>query len=179
MARGINKVILIGNCGQDPDTKYLPSGSAVTNLSVATSESWKDKQTGQNQERTEWHRVVFFNRLAEIAGEYLRKGSKVYVEGSLRTRKWQDKSGADRYSTEIVASEMQMLDSRGQDPAYPAAGDPGYGAAPGPATSRPMGPSSSPQQPRAQQPAPPSAQSSAPPSAPPPVDDSFDDDIPF
>jgi single-strand DNA-binding protein len=179
MARGINKVILIGNCGQDPDTKYLPSGSAVTNLSVATSESWKDKQTGQNQERTEWHRVVFFNRLAEIAGEYLRKGSKVYVEGSLRTRKWQDKSGADRYSTEIVASEMQMLDSRGQDPAYPAAGDPGYGAAPGPATSRPMGPSSSPQPPRAQQPAPPSAQSSAPPSAPPPVDDSFDDDIPF
>jgi single-strand DNA-binding protein len=179
MARGINKVILIGNCGQDPDTKYLPSGSAVTNLSVATSESWKDKQTGQNQERTEWPRVVFFNRLAEIAGEYLRKGSKVYVEGSLRTRKWQDKSGADRYSTEIVASEMQMLDSRGQDPAYPAAGDPGYGAAPGPATSRPMGPSSSPQQPRAQQPAPPSAQSSAPPSAPPPVDDSFDDDIPF
>ena len=114
MARGVNKVILIGNCGQDPETKYLPSGSAVTNLSVATSESWKDKQTGGVQERTEWHRVVFFNRLAEIAGEYLRKGSKVYVEGSLRTRKWQDKSGADRYTTEIVASEMQMLDGRGE-----------------------------------------------------------------
>jgi single-strand DNA-binding protein len=115
MARGINKVIIVGNCGQDPETKYLPSGSAVTNVSVATSESWKDKQSGQPQERTEWHRIVFFNRLAEIAGEYLKKGSKVYVEGSLRTRKWQDKSGADRYSTEIIASEMQMLDSRGQD----------------------------------------------------------------
>ena len=115
MARGINKVILVGNCGQDPETKYLPSGGAVTNLSIATSESWKDKQTGQPQERTEWHRVVFFNRLAEIAGEYLKKGSKVYVEGSLRTRKWQDKSGADRYTTEIVGSEMQMLDSRGQE----------------------------------------------------------------
>lgn len=113
MARGINKVILIGNCGQDPETKFLPSGSAVTNLSIATSESWKDKQSGQQQERTEWHRVVFFNRLAEIAGEYLHKGSKVYIEGSLRTRKWQDKSGNDRYTTEIVANEMQMLDSRG------------------------------------------------------------------
>ncbi|MFC6634541.1 single-stranded DNA-binding protein [Microbulbifer taiwanensis] len=114
MARGINKVILIGNLGNDPDTKYMPSGGAVTNVSLATSESWKDKQTGQQQERTEWHRVVFFNRLAEIAGEYLRKGSKVYIEGSLRTRKWQDKnSGQDRYTTEIVASEMQMLDSRG------------------------------------------------------------------
>ena len=113
MARGINKAILIGNCGQDPETKFMPSGSAVTNLSVATSESWKDKQSGQQQERTEWHRVVFFNRLAEIAGEYLHKGSKVYIEGSLRTRKWQDKSGGDRYTTEIVASEMQMLDSRG------------------------------------------------------------------
>ncbi len=114
MARGINKVILIGNLGQDPETRYMPSGGAVTNITVATSESWKDKQTGQQQERTEWHRVVFFNRLAEIAGEYLRKGSKVYLEGSLRTRKWQDKAtGADRYSTEIVANEMQMLDSRG------------------------------------------------------------------
>lgn len=112
MARGINKVILVGNCGQDPDTKYLPSGNAVTNITIATSESWKDKQTGQQQERTEWHRIVFFNRLGEIAGEYLRKGSKVYVEGSLRTRKWQDQSGADRYTTEIVGSEMQMLDSR-------------------------------------------------------------------
>ncbi|SHG19292.1 single-strand DNA-binding protein [Microbulbifer donghaiensis] len=115
MARGINKVILIGNLGNDPETKYMPSGGAVTNVSLATSETWKDKQTGQQQERTEWHRVVFFNRLAEIAGEYLRKGSKVYIEGSLRTRKWQDKnSGQDRYTTEIVASEMQMLDGRGE-----------------------------------------------------------------
>lgn len=113
MARGINKVILVGNLGTEPEVRYMPSGGAVTNISIATSESWKDKQTGQQQERTEWHRVVFFNRLAEIAGEYLRKGSKVYVEGSLRTRKWQDQSGADKYTTEIVASEMQMLDSRG------------------------------------------------------------------
>ncbi len=113
MARGINKVILIGNCGADPETRYMPSGGAVTNVNIATSESWKDKQTGQQQERTEWHRVVFFNRLAEIAGEYLRKGSKVYIEGSLRTRKWQGQDGQDRYTTEIVASEMQMLDSRG------------------------------------------------------------------
>lgn len=111
--RGVNKVILVGNLGQDPETRYMPSGGAVTNVSVATSETWKDKNSGQMQERTEWHRVVFFNRLAEIAGEYLKKGTKVYVEGSLRTRKWQDQSGADRYSTEIVASEMQMLDSRG------------------------------------------------------------------
>ena len=113
MARGINKVILIGNLGSDPEVRYMPSGGAVTNLTVATSESWKDKQTGEQQDRTEWHRVVFFNRLAEIAAEYLRKGSKVYVEGSLRTRKWQDQAGVERYTTEIVASEMQMLDSRG------------------------------------------------------------------
>ena len=115
--RGINKVILVGNLGNEPEHRVLPSGGGVTNISIATSESWKDKNTGQMQERTEWHRVVFFNRLAEIAAEYLRKGSKVYVEGSLRTRKWQDQSGQDRYSTEIVANEMQMLDSRnaGQD----------------------------------------------------------------
>ena len=112
-SRGINKVILVGNLGNDPETRYLPSGGAVTNISVATSDSWKDKQSGQLQERTEWHRIVFFNRLAEIAAEYLKKGSKVYLEGSLRTRKWQDKSGQDRYTTEIVAGEMQMLDSRG------------------------------------------------------------------
>tara|TARA_Y200000002_G_C22151290_1_gene443051 strand:+ start:31 stop:516 length:486 start_codon:yes stop_codon:yes gene_type:complete len=113
MARGVNKVILVGNCGQDPDTRYMPSGGAVTNVSLATSESWKDK-SGEQQERTEWHRIVFFNRLAEIAGEYLKRGSKIYVEGALRTRKWQDKeSGQDRYTTEIVANEMQMLDSRG------------------------------------------------------------------
>lgn len=113
MARGINKVILIGNLGQDPETRFMPSGGAVTNVSLATSESWKDKNSGQMQERTEWHRVVFFNRLAEIAGEYLKKGSKVYIEGSLRTRKWQGQDGQDRYTTEIVASEMQMLDGRG------------------------------------------------------------------
>ena len=113
MARGINKVILIGNLGQDPETRYMPSGGAVTNITVATSESWKDKQTGQPVERTEWHRVIFFNKLAEIAAQYLKKGSKVYIEGQLRTRKWQDKdTGADRYSTEIVSNQMQMLDSR-------------------------------------------------------------------
>jgi single-strand DNA-binding protein len=115
MSKGINKVILIGNCGQDPETRHTPSGNAVTNLSIATSESWKDKTTGEAQERTEWHRVVFFNRLAEIAEAYLKKGSKVYVEGSLRTRKWQDNTGQDRYTTEIVASNMQMLDSRMAD----------------------------------------------------------------
>lgn len=112
MARGVNKVILIGNLGRDPEVRYMPSGSAVANVALATSEQWRDKQSGEQQERTEWHTVVFFNRLAEIAGEYLRKGSQVYVEGSLRTRKWQDKNGNDRYSTEIVANEMQMLGSR-------------------------------------------------------------------
>lgn len=112
-SRGVNKVILVGNLGADPETRFMPSGGSVTNVRLATSESWKDKQTGQQQERTEWHRVVFFNRLAEVAGEYLRKGSKVYVEGSIRTRKWQDQSGQDRFTTEIVGNEMQMLDSRG------------------------------------------------------------------
>ena len=113
MARGINKVILIGNLGQDPETRAMPSGKAVTNVRIATSDSWRDKQTGEQKEQTEWHTVVFFDRLAEIAGEYLRKGSQVYVEGRLRTRKWQDKSGNDRYTTEIVANEMQMLGGRG------------------------------------------------------------------
>jgi single-strand DNA-binding protein len=113
MARGINKVILIGNLGRDPETRYTQGGSAVSNFSIATSESWKDKQTGEQQERTEWHNIVCFARLGEIAGEYLRKGSKVYIEGRLQTRKWQDKDGHDRYTTEIVANEMQMLDSRG------------------------------------------------------------------
>ena len=112
-ARGINKVILVGNLGNDPEHRVLPSGGGVTNISLATSESWKDKASGEQKERTEWHRVVFFNRLSEIAAEYLRKGSKVYVEGTLRTRKWQDQSGQDRYTTEIVGAEMQMLDSRG------------------------------------------------------------------
>jgi single-strand DNA-binding protein len=113
MARGINKVIIVGNVGGDPETRYMPSGSAVTNLTVATNESWKDKQTGEQKERTEWHRVAMFNRLAEIAAEYLRKGSQVYIEGKLRTRKWQDKSGQERYTTEIIADEMQMLGGRG------------------------------------------------------------------
>ena len=113
MARGVNKVILIGNLGKDPEVRYMPSGAAVANVTLATSESWKDKQTGEQQERTEWHNVVFYNRLAEIVGEYLKKGSQVYVEGSLRTRKWQDKEGRDRYTTEVIASEMQMLGSRG------------------------------------------------------------------
>ena len=157
MARGINKVILIGNLGNDPETRYTQSGAAVTNISLATSESWKDKQTGQPQERTEWHRVVFFNRLAEIAGEYLRKGSKVYIEGSLRTRKWQDQSGQDRYTTEIVANEMQMLDSRGggQSAPYP---EQDYGQ---PAAS----------------PAPQAAAGGQ--AAPPASFEDFDDDIPF
>src|SRR5579885_64726 len=114
MARGVNKVILIGNLGKDPEVRYTPSGTAVANITIATSESWKDKQSGENVERTEWHRVVFYQRLAEIAGESLRKGSKIYIEGRLQTRKWQDKtSGQDRYTTEIIADSMQMLDSKG------------------------------------------------------------------
>ena len=113
MARGVNKVIIIGNLGADPEVRYMPSGSAVTNIRVATSEGWKDKQSDETQERTEWHRIVFFNRLAEIASEYLRKGSKVYIEGSLRTNKWQDQSGNERYTTEIIANTMQMLDAKG------------------------------------------------------------------
>ena len=161
MARGINKVIIVGNCGQDPETRYMPSGGAVTNLSLATSETWKDKNTGDQQERTEWHRVVFFNRLAEIVEQYVKKGSKVYVEGSLRTRKWQGQDGQDRYTTEIVASEMQMLDSRGGQ-----AGQGGYDQSPQPdfATS---GAQQAPQK-QAQ------AQSSTPSG-----DMGFDDDIPF
>ncbi len=113
MARGVNKVILIGNLGKDPEVRYMPNGGAVANVTLATSESWKDKTSGENQEKTEWHRVVMFRRLAEIAGEYLKKGSKVYIEGKLQTRKWQDKEGKDHYTTEIIANEMQMLDSRG------------------------------------------------------------------
>jgi single-strand DNA-binding protein len=133
MARGINKVILVGNLGADPDTRYMPSGSAVTNLSIATSESWKDKQTGEQKERTEWHKVAMFNRLAEIAAEYLRKGSQVYIEVKLRTRKWQDRDGNDRWTTEVIADEMQMLGGRGG----------GGGAAPmssGPDSGPPSGP---------------------------------------
>ena len=124
MARGVNKVILIGNCGADPEPRATAAGGQVTNVRIATSESWKDRNTGQTQERTEWHRVVFFGRLAEIAAEYLRKGSKVYVEGSIRTRKWQDKEGRDQYTTEIVASEMQMLDGRRESESAPQAAAP-------------------------------------------------------
>ncbi len=150
MARGINKVIIVGNLGNDPETRYMPSGSAVTNLTVATNESWKDKATGEQKDRTEWHKVAMFNRLAEIAAEYLRKGSQVYIEGKLRTRKWQDKNGQDRWTTEIIADEMQMLGSRG-----------GAGGGGG---SAPMS----------------SGQGSSPPSAPPQAGpDDFDDDIPF
>ena len=113
MARGVNKVILIGNLGADPETRAMPSGTTVANLRIATSESWRDKQSGEQQERTEWHRVALFGRLAEVAGEYLRKGSQVYIEGSLRTRKWQDKQGTERYTTEIVANEMLMVNPLG------------------------------------------------------------------
>ena len=112
MARGINKVIVVGNLGADPDARYMPNGNAVTNISVATTASWKDKESGERQEKTEWHRVVFFGRLAEIASEYLKKGSQVYVEGRIQTRKWEDKEGNDRWTTEIVANEMQMLGER-------------------------------------------------------------------
>lgn len=112
MARGVNKVILIGNLGRDPEVRYSPNGQAIANVTIATSESWKDKNSGEKQERTEWHRVVFFGRLAEIAGEYLKKGAQVYIEGRLQTRKWQDKDGQDRYTTEIVALDMQMLGPR-------------------------------------------------------------------
>jgi single-strand DNA-binding protein len=127
---GINKVILIGNLGKDPETRYMPSGKAATNFSIATSERFKDRETGEPQERTEWHRVATFDRLAEIAAEYLKKGSKVYIEGKLRTRKWQDKEGKDRYSTEIIADQMQMLDSRGMGGGA-GAGSAGAGAGAG------------------------------------------------
>lgn len=133
MARGINKVILIGNLGADPEVRHTAGGSAVTNLSLATSESWRDKQSGEMNEKTEWHRVVMFSKLAEIAGEYLRKGSKVYVEGRLQTRKWQDRDGNDRYTTEIVANEMQMLDSRGGSEPLEDGGRSRYGSEPAPA----------------------------------------------
>lgn len=158
MARGINKVILVGNLGKDPEVRYMPSGGAVTNITIATSEQWTDKQSGQKQERAEWHNVVFFNRLAEIAGEYLRKGAQVYVEGSLRTRKWQDKSGNDRYTTEIVASEMQMLGNRGTQ-----------------ANAQPAQQQGDMNQPGGQR----GTDMSQPPAAAPTNFDDFDDDIPF
>lgn len=162
-SRGINKVILVGNLGQDPETRFMPSGGAVTNVTIATSETWKDKASGQQQEKTEWHRVVFFDRLAEIAGEYLKKGSKVYVEGKLQTRKWQDNNGQDRYTTEIRANELQMLDSRG---AASGGGeynqDSGYGSSPAPSSNAPQASK-------------PSAESGAQAKS----FDDFDDDIPF
>jgi len=153
MARGVNKVILIGNLGNDPDIRYTAGGAAVANISLATAESWKDKNSGEQQERTEWHRIVFFGRLAEIVGEYLRKGSQVYVEGRLQTRKWQDKEGHDRYTTEIVANEMQMLGSK-------SGGAANYDSAPKPASNNT-----------------PEPQAATSPSSS-PADD-FDDDIPF
>jgi len=165
MARGINKVILVGNLGNDPEVRYANNGAAIANLSVATSESWKDKNTGEMQEKTEWHRVVMFNRLGEIAGEYLRKGSKVYIEGKLQTRKWQDQSGQDKYTTEIVANEMQMLDSRGDNMNQ---GGGGYQA---PRQQAPQQQGGQQQSEQAQAPQQPAAQ-------PAPVND-FDDDIPF
>ena len=179
-SRGVNKVILVGNLGQDPEVKYMPNGNAVTNLSIATSESWKDQQ-GQPVEKTEWHRVVMFRKLAEIAGQYLRKGSQVYLEGKLQTRKWQDQSGQDRYSTEVVADNMQMLGGR-QDGGGGGRYQPNQGAAPQqpqqPAYQQ-MPPAAAGGQPPAKQPAgfnqPP--QQPQQPSAEPDFD--FDDDIPF
>ena len=163
MARsGINKVILVGNLGQDPEVKYMPNGDAVVNISIATSETWQDKASGENREKTEWHRVVMFRRLGEIAGEYLKKGSKVYIEGKLQTRKWQAQDGTDRYTTEVVANDMQMLDSRGQG------GMGGDAASAGAAAGGFSAPQSAPQTAApANQPATPS------------TNDVFDDDIPF
>lgn len=152
-SRGVNKVILVGNLGKDPEVRYTPDGRAITNITVATSETWKDKNTGQPQEKTEWHRVVIFGKLAEIAGEYLRKGSQVYLEGKLQTRKWQDQSGADRYTTEIAldpfSGVMQMLGGR------QGGGEASFGQQQAPAPAKQQTP------------------------AAPPVDDDFDDDIPF
>ncbi|WP_434525999.1 single-stranded DNA-binding protein [Photorhabdus asymbiotica] len=175
-SRGINKVILIGNLGQDPEVRYMPNGGAVTNITLATSESWRDKQTGEMKEKTEWHRVVLFGKLAEVAGEYLRKGSQVYIEGSLQTRKWQDQNGQDRYTTEVVVNmggSMQMLGGR-------AGGSFQEGQPQGGGWGQPQQPQLQPQQ--SQQfsgggaPSRP-AQSFAPQSNEPPMD--FDDDIPF
>ena len=162
MARGVNKVILIGNLGADPEVRYMPSGDAVCNLSLATSESWRDKNTGETQERTEWHRVVFFGKIAEVVKQYLHKGSKIYVEGKLRTRKWQGQDGQDRYTTEVVVDingTMQMLDSRGGGSSAPFDDEP---ARSGAGSSSGTGPG-------------PSSRGGSQPSGPP----EFDDDIPF
>lgn len=168
MSRGVNKVILVGHLGADPEVRYMPNGGAVANVTVATTESWKDKSSGEQQEKTEWHRVVFFARLAEIVGEYLKKGSQMYVEGRLQTRKWQDKSGVDRYTTEIVASEMQMLGGRGGA---------GGGAGAGSSTAS-YGGGQSQAAPAAAAPAAGAASAVAPAAAGGSYDD-FDDDIPF
>lgn len=166
-SRGVNKVIIVGNLGNDPETRFFPDGGAVTNASIATSETWKDKQTGEQKERTEWHRVVFRDRgnfrLGQIAGEYLKKGSKVYVEGSLQTRKWTDQSGQDRYTTEVVCNEMQMLDSRGSGQGQGAGGgNDGFNQSPAPSAA-------------------PAGAPKAAPAATAPAQDfnDFDDDIPF
>jgi len=174
MARGVNKVILVGNLGADPETRAMPSGSTVANLRIATSESWRDKTSGEQQERTEWHRVALFGRLAEIASEYLKKGSQVYIEGSLRTRKWQDKQGNERFSTEIVGNELQMLGGRGgggggggggSGPSYGSGAGGGGGEGGGGRGSRSAPPESYPEY--------------AGPSGPSGEKDDFDDDIPF
>lgn len=165
-SRGVNKVILIGNLGADPDIRYMPSGEPVANLSLATSETWKDGQSGETREKTEWHRVVAFRKLAEIIGQYCKKGSKLYIEGRLQTRKWQDQNGQDRYTTEIIADQMQMLDSRGGES---HGGDPGYGSPQPPQTNHTSGnrPAGKPAQPK-------------PDSFGPDINSSFDDDdIPF
>lgn len=170
-SRGVNKVILIGNLGNDPETRFFPDGGAVTNASIATSETWRDKQSGEQKERTEWHRVVFRDRgnyrLGQIAGEYLKKGSKVFVEGALQTRKWTDQSGQDRYTTEVVVNEMQMLDSRGAGQGDGGMGGGGYGGGQAPQSSAPaQGGGAAPAQ-------------SAPQAAPAQDFNDFDDDIPF
>lgn len=185
MARGVNKVILIGNLGQDPEVRFTPSGTAVANLNLATTDTWMDKQSGQRQERTEWHRVVLFNKLAEIAQQYLKKGGKVYIEGRLQTRKWQDQNGQDKYSTEVVANDMQMLDSRGGDSPQQQPQQAGYapqgGQQGGNANSAPQ---QQPQRPPQQQPAQGGQQGGGQQSgnygAPQPGSfDDFDDEIPF
>lgn len=163
MARGVNKVILVGNLGADPDSRFTAQGSCVTNLSVATDESYKDKQTGQMVPKTEWHRVVLFNRVAEVAKDYLKKGSKVYLEGKLQTRKWQDQQGQDRYTTEIIGNELQMLDSKNESDQAPA---PGYQQAPQPQQN---------QQPRVQ----PSPMADIPRAGDYADQEEFVDDIPF
>ncbi|TKB53275.1 single-stranded DNA-binding protein [Ferrimonas aestuarii] len=171
-SRGINKVIIVGNLGQDPEVRYLPNGNAVANFTVATSETWKDKNTGEQKERTEWHRITMYRRMAEIAGEYLRKGSKVYLEGRLQTRKWQDNNGQDRYTTEILVNDMQMLDTRQQygNGGYQQPGSAGHQSSTGQQSQPPAQQQAAP----AQQQATPAQQNYSP-----DLDDGWDDDIPF